>query len=341
MTLYNDLIKATGDGLVNMKESQDGLRIFKYSLEAVKLKAWNDVTKAARGIIFNKNGNLVAKAFNKFFNLSEMPETQIENLPNEPFTVEEKLDGSLVLAFYYEGTWRTATMQSFESEQAIKAKELLGNNLHNANTDYTYIFEVICEESRVVVRYDEEFVCLLSVFDKNGNELDREEVDDIAKSLGFRRPKIYDYKDVLNLPFFDNHEGYVLRYASGLRVKVKSPAYVRVHRLLEYVSPKRVIELIRGLDESGETVESVAEVLPPEIRNEFDDIRSMLITQHKKLIDNANSYYLQVKDLGIRKEQALWIIQNAPKEIHCLVFNLLDGKDIEEAAWKIISKYGS
>jgi RNA ligase len=58
--------------------------------------------------------------------------------------VWEKMDGSLLIVFWYEGKWIVATRGSFTSDQAIKGVELL----KKYNTDImfrhlTYCFEII------------------------------------------------------------------------------------------------------------------------------------------------------------------------------------------------------
>jgi hypothetical protein len=117
------------------------LSIYNYTRKTQYEKLWDNITKSCRGLILDNQGNVIAKSFDKFFNLEELSPTEI---PNEEFEVYEKLDGSLLVVFWYEGKWIVASRGSFTSDQAKKGIELL----KKYNTDImfrhlTYCFEII------------------------------------------------------------------------------------------------------------------------------------------------------------------------------------------------------
>ena len=69
---------------------------------ATNLKHWNEYTLKARGIIFDsETGECIALPFKKFFNVNETQNTLIGNLPQEPFEVFDKLDGSLGISYWH------------------------------------------------------------------------------------------------------------------------------------------------------------------------------------------------------------------------------------------------
>ena len=92
------------------------ISIYNYSRTCQYENKWDEITKMCRGLILDQEGNVIAKGFNKFFN---MEEHQPEEIPNEPFEVFEKLDGSLGILFWYQGKWILATKGSFTSDQSI------------------------------------------------------------------------------------------------------------------------------------------------------------------------------------------------------------------------------
>lgn len=98
------------------------ISIYNYSRETQFQRKWDETTLKCRCLILNNEGEVVAKSFDKFFNYEELSPSEI---PNEPFEVFEKLDGSLGLLFNYKGEWIFATKGSFSSEQAIKGMEML------------------------------------------------------------------------------------------------------------------------------------------------------------------------------------------------------------------------
>lgn len=334
----------------NVRENRHGdLVLYKYTETCAHDKLWNSINRLCRGVIFDVSGDeprLVANPFPKFFNLGEVKETMYVKLPDEPFEVFEKMDGSCGIAYFHDGKWRIATPGSLTSDQALRATEMVQSldMSHFEPGRDTPIFEIIYPENRIVVDYQgRDELVLLAVYGPD-YEWSQDAVDSVAIQVGCERPIRYDFGQVLNLPFEDNSEGYVVRFQSGLRVKLKSPQYVRVHRLLEYVSPKRVLSILRGRDEQGEDWRSVRDELPSHILDEFDDISAMLRQRYEKLLQLATDQFHRVRpdptysSAKDRKAQALWINKNVPKVARGLVFSLLDGKDIEDGIWKIIGR---
>lgn len=344
--LLNKLWKEVEAGRVTASTS-DGLTIFKYTQSTHIEGAWNDVNRQARGIIFDVDGTVVARPFEKFFNLNERPETEIKNLPwSEGVEVYEKLDGSCGAGYRQNNRWKLATPGSMESDQAIEGTKILNeyNELVGAGRyqiqylplDCTPVFEIIYPENRIVVDYGgRRELVLLAIFEKNGVEWHPRRVDQIAELCGFRRPKRYDIDVRGDIPFEENSEGYVCRFGNGFRIKVKSPTYLRIHRLLDHLSPKGVVELIRG-KEYGVTVSQ----LPKEIAKDFDDMRAYVQGMYNNFLTAAyarlNRLYDEVGENSPRKEMATWIIENVPTIETGFVFALLDDKDIEDKVWRLV-----
>lgn len=115
------------------------LTIWNYTEKVQYENLWDETLLMCRGLVTDNEGNIIAKPFDKFFNIEE---GKFE--PTENFEVYEKMDGSLGIVFWFQGQWVVATRGSFTSDQAIKARELL----RKYNTDImfrhlTYCFEII------------------------------------------------------------------------------------------------------------------------------------------------------------------------------------------------------
>ena len=83
-------------GLITCREHPTGkLLIWNYTTRCQYEHAWDEVTIQARGLITTTDGTIVARSFNKFFNLDQHQ----GDLPLEPFTVTAKEDGSLGILF--------------------------------------------------------------------------------------------------------------------------------------------------------------------------------------------------------------------------------------------------
>lgn len=368
--LLNDLYKEVDAGRVSVSTSGD-LSIFKYTQETHNSGEWNAVNRLARGIIFRTDGEIVARPFEKFFNLGEVTETQVKNLPwHEGIEVYEKMDGSCGIGYfssdglcesrynesYFDITdtmfddpsphpaWKLATPGSMESDQAIEGTKILNSDdydLRHLPKACTPVFEIIYPENQIVVDYDgRRELVLLAIFEKNGEEWHPRRVDQIAEQCGFRRPRRFEISaeqlQRADIPFQDNEEGYVIRFGNGVRVKVKSPRYMQLHRLLDNCSPKRIVALIQGR-EYGVVISQ----LPKKLAVRFDDIRAMVQRYHDEIITIAYAKHTDMlAALGsnaTRKQYALWIQENVEKSIRGLIFNLLDNKEIDHHVWKIVT----
>lgn len=339
--LLNELYKEVEAGRVT-SSSVGPLTIFKYTQDCHIKSEWNDVNRQARGIIFKNDGTVVARPFAKFFNLNEVEETKLSNLPwSEGCEIHEKLDGSCGAGYLdSDGCWALATPGSMESVQAKQGTLMLRTMYFKAlqilPRDCTPVFEIIYPGNRIVVDYKGELkLVLLAIFEHNGEEWHPRRVDKIAENCGFDRPKVYNFDISGDIPFEENAEGYVVRFGNGLRVKIKSPTYLRIHRLLDYLSPKGVVELIRG-KEYGATVEQ----LPDSIVRDFDDVRAHVQGMFYEINNSAKDHLASMEYyLGFnknRKDQALWIQKNVPNELTGFVFGLLDNKDIEDGIWRLV-----
>lgn len=341
-TLFEALKKEVSEGRVSASRDEAlGLTIFKYTQDTHIQDLWNDVNRQARGIIFRDDGTIVARPFSKFFNLNERTETMVDNLPwHEDIEIFEKVDGSCGIGYVVNDVWRLATPGSMESDQAKWGSIVLSMyDLAELPNGCTPVFEIVYPDNRIVVDYKgETFLSLLAIFEHNGEEWHPSRVDQIATKCGFRRPERYPFMNLKSeILFKDNHEGYVARFSSGLRVKIKSPAYLRIHRLLNHMSPKGVIELIRG-SEYRTTVKD----LPSYLARDFDDIRAYVQGLHNSIVHEAEDCLnFMLGKLGkfpnvTRKDYALFIQANVPNELTGFVFALLDKKDIEDKVWRLV-----
>ena len=273
----------------NLRKSEDqDLVLYNYTDQCTYNKAWNEITLMSRGIIFEKaTGELVAKPFPKFFNLGEREETFLKNLPNEPFTVAEKYDGSLGIIFNYKNRWRVATRGSLNSPQAQKAQEMLRwYGLTKVPQEITLLVEIVYPENKIVVNYgDEEALVLLGAYDTITE-------DEIPRNLGDYTLKVIERDTGLGLAQFHNYgiqemielqktmpkdqEGFVVRFYGGLRVKIKGDEYMRIAKMLSHMSPLSFWESMVD----GVVNKEYLQQLPEEFRKDFEPIVTELEKQY-------------------------------------------------------------
>jgi RNA ligase len=323
LSLFEDEVEK---GYIRRSEDTD-LVLYNYTDKCVYDKAWNDITLMSRGIIFEKStGNLVAKPFPKFFNLGEREETFLKNLPDEPYIVTEKYDGSLGIIFNYKGKWRVATRGSLNSEQAQKASILLHKyDLSVIPADITLIVEIIYPDNKIVVNYgSDETLILIGAYDihteneipRNGNE-DIINLNDLSSVTGLELAVRYYYSisEMIELQktLPKDREGFVVRFDSGLRVKIKGDEYMCIAKMLSTMSPLSFWESM----ENGVVKKEYLQQLPEEFRVDFEPIVKQLEMQYILIKDEIELDYLKLLNLvphGLPKKEVGLLVRNNPEK---------------------------
>lgn len=233
------------DGYINkQKHPTADLLIWNYSKTAQFERVWNEDTMNCRGLITDLEGNVRARPFKKFFNFEQLDPSEI---PDEPFDVYDKLDGSLGIMYWIEDTPYIATRGSFTSDQSAKANQLLHGKMSHfigfLDKDITYLFEILYPENRIVVDYGqmEDLVLLATISTTTGEEIPLNQM--YPFTMVKRYNGITDYKKLKELAT-DNAEGFVVRFMNGFRMKLKFDEYMRLHRILTGVSNKAIWEIL-------------------------------------------------------------------------------------------------
>lgn len=106
--------------LIITKHLKDDICSFNFSREAFYNSAWNNLTCKARGLFVDKtNGNIVARSYDKFFNINELKSTKVENLEKTlafPVMGYKKENGFLGIVSKYKGQIRFFTKSSDEGD---------------------------------------------------------------------------------------------------------------------------------------------------------------------------------------------------------------------------------
>jgi len=312
------------------------LSIYNYSRTTQYEGKWDNITKSCRGLILDREGNVVAKSFDKFFNLEEH---KPEEIPNEEFEVYEKLDGSLGILFWYQGKWILASKGSFISDQAIKGKNILNSkyNVEPIPKGYTTLVEIIYPENRIVCSYgnDEVLVVLSMVSNASGKELDYDSLLKINEETGLPVIKKYDgiqdYKTLKTLISKDR-EGYVVRFRNGFRIKIKGDEYVRLHRILTGFSNVDIWEYLKDKKDLNELLDKVPDEFDAWVRNTVNELNSQFegIEKEYQWIFKVTKRVEGIEDRKIFAEYAMRYKNPS------ILFSMLDNKNYDEIIWKLI-----
>jgi hypothetical protein len=126
-----------------------------------------------RGTIYHYNDNngeyeLVAFGLEKFWRHDDVNNSQVNLIDwNKDFKVQIKYDGFNYKVYYYKGLWHVSTNSSIDCKDVIlrnsklKAMDAFNDciaavnfTFDRLNKDYTYVFEMIHPDARLIVPYD-------------------------------------------------------------------------------------------------------------------------------------------------------------------------------------------
>ena len=316
------------------KHPELDLYILNYSKLCTFDWVWNDVTEKCRGLIVDDTGEIKARPFKKFYNYEEIEDKS--TIPNLPFKVYEKMDGSLGILYWKGDIPAIATRGSFTSMQAIDASIILiqkyGHIIDQIPKHLTFLFEIIYPDDQKVVNYgDIEDLFLLAVIDTNtGKELN---IDDFRGLF----ETVEEYKDITNWETLrdnidgTNREGFVIKFENGFRLKLKYQEYFRLHHIISTLNDNAIFEMISN--------------------NQLDDLQvicdQIQSAQSIRIQERINYYvgwfnHIRLQcfndfrnDFADRKEAAEYF-KNC--KYTSVLFAMLDGKDPLPFIWKFIAK---
>ena len=242
------------------------LAIFNYGIEA---DFADPVVQEARGIIIDLNNlEVVCWPFRKFGNYSE---SYADNIDWSTARVQDKVDGSIMKLWYYNGSWKISTNGMIDANAAntasvihrtfaalfLSADNYKDIKFDELNKDYTYIFELVSPENQIVIKYDNIRLYHIGTRDnKTGKEYN---VD-----IGIEKPveysvnsSTYNLQSCIDLVNKINqgqdsvkYEGFVVVDDNWNRIKIKSPEYLSIHAILgnRIITKKTILTLIKESD---------------------------------------------------------------------------------------------
>lgn len=366
----DELSRLLTEGLVGVQHHPTlPLRIFNYTQRAQFAGQWGGAIDYCRGLIVDYENNIIARPFKKFFNLntSSIPETMEANLPQSKPIITTKMDGSLGIYWYYDGHEGIATRGSFTSPQALwatdwymKHRKIQHGDGYGGTVEWpietTTLFEIIYPENRIVVKYDFEGLVVLGMVDiEKGFEWAYEDFSFHAQFNQFRVTKKIDGVSLMKLKEanIENEEGYVLTYlkrdAPPLKVKVKMADYLRLHKIVTGMNARSVWELLSsgqgtaGFEYTPEHFKKWLAKWSEKLNYEFN---MRFVAARKIFSDFPKQPVYILSDLGApmgdREYRAAFAkyISGTTRDLHGVLFAMLDGKDPAPIIWKSIKPRG-
>jgi RNA ligase len=145
------------------------------------------------------------------------------------------------------------------------------------------------------------------------HELSRTEIEKEAERLNLSICKKYDYTIErmieLQKTMSDQEEGFVVLFENGLRVKIKSDAYIRMAKILNSVSPLAIWEIFSDFHVPYEYLNQ----LPEEVRKEAEEIAKKIYQKMDLAMFELKAFMMnQIPEVDKtkadwRKELGLWL----------------------------------
>lgn len=245
---------------------------FNFTSKAFYDKIWDEQTTKARGLYLDTfKGKVAARAYEKFFNINERPETKFDMLQHKlqfPVTAYVKENGYLGIVSYdeYNDDLFIASKSTIDSQFAQWLKEAIYNQITEENREkmkqyakdnnVSFVFEnVDMKNDPHIIEYPESKLYLLDIVYNQMDfaKYDYETMCDIAHQLGLT-PKekafeianwqdFYDwYYDILEEDYEYNGrkiEGFVIEDSVGYMTKLKL-AYYNFWKFMRAISHEAI-----------------------------------------------------------------------------------------------------
>ena len=335
---------------------------------------WNEVSKFCRGVIFDKEHNLIALPAGKVFNINEQTETEERNIIEqyESYATTEKKDGVSIIVQYIAGEdifssgFLITTLGSLDNEFIDRAKDLFyakkidrmcadyaEDSKYNLE-DFTFQFELISPVSKIILNYDEEELYLFSVRNKINGKYYLDNGSFFKAEAIFDKTVIYNKTDEFDLNLLeikqnstDDIEGFVVHCFNEKdefvkSVKVKTDHYMKRSRFKNHLSIKGIYEsIISGeldllIEENRNIISDEDMIFIKMQENNFYYKKYTLEYEAFKVLERL--FVTQSSTTEMMKERRKWLgmKQNISKSTKSIVFSAL--KEMEKTVNRQILK---
>ena len=242
-----------------IQEKQYGnISSFNFNKQAFYDKVWDEQTIKARGLYLDTiKGKVAARAYEKFFNINERPETKFDMLQHKlqfPVTAYVKENGYLGIVSYdeYHDDLLIASKSTLDSEFAQWLKEMLCAKVSTENIkkmkafikehNVSFVFECVdMKNDPHIIEYPESKLFLLDIVynDMKFSKYEYDAMVNVANQFGLTpKEKAFEiatwqeffdwYYDVLDEDYEYNGrliEGFVIEDSAGYMTKLKLTYY--------------------------------------------------------------------------------------------------------------------
>ena len=212
-----------------------------------------EIVNECRGLILDAANDykVIRYSFYRFYNYGE---DGAADLDFRSLRVQDKIDGSMVMLYWYDDRWHISTRSTFDCDNTPvhgnsaktygylikKAMHNQNINMYNLDKRYTHVFELVSPDARVIINYPE--TKLYYLMSRNN-----ETYEEVILPIGCVRPRYHmlsnfngsmsavevfkEINDMANEYDGSKFEGFVVLDKHNNRVKVKNIDWIRLHIL--------------------------------------------------------------------------------------------------------------
>lgn len=300
--------------------------------------------------------NIVAWPFKRFFNYGQQ---EAANVDMNDASIIQKVDGTLIICYYFEGKFNIATRSVPEADIVLDPNNSLTfrtlfekvlKETYNVDfdtfskelsPDYTYMFELCSYMNRIVVRYETDQIFFLSVRNKFTG---REEVPH-QKLFGISQPKEFSLSSINDIVSFVNEtdafqqEGVVVRDSNFNRIKIKNPQHNLMNKARDLLgSSQRACLSLILLEKDDDAMP----LLNDQIKKNILSLKESFVKLNHYVNDQFDKCYADTqKDIELNKqENARKLFALNVQRYNCFsayMFDRFVGKTADFKSW-VLSK---
>ena len=313
---------------------------------------WTKQNLYFRSLIVEKNTNkILSVGWPKFFNHGEKPGCYPDPNNFKDWTIEEKIDGSLVICDFVNDKFnmRTRGTSSYIVQENFKDFDLLPRQYPELveflkkNSNLSVLIEILTPSNVIVIRSPDVQFTLLGVICKDTLTVySQKDTQNVADMIGISVPQKYSFASLVEaceaVKQWKGKEGIVLTYNNNQnRIKIKSDWYLWLHKIKSQLnSDDNLIELFvnEGMPDYTQFYNLLVKNFDWEIAEQLKSQVSKLADAGKKvrkIAEHMKEFVLIIKNYSTRKEQARAIISSYGGQTNnraSMLFNLLDGKEL-------------
>lgn len=318
--VFNLVNELRGNKYIYEKVISESISSFNFSKEAFYQSVWNSMTTQARGLFIDiKNYNVVARSYNKFFNIEERKDTTLESLQKNlsyPVCFYLKYNGFLGILSVYDDELFFASKSNHDGPHVDYFKKIFeskyDDNQKSAIKDFmirggiSLVFEVIePREDPHIIKYENETIVLLDAI-KNKIDYEKLSYDDlklfansnniVVKELAYTAHNQEEfsqiYSEICDASYKYNGlevEGFVIEDSVGSMFKVKTE-YYKTWKLLR----SRMEYAIKNNDYHVKAKSDLEKSFMEYLENKYKN--TTVSIEDTNIIKERDDFYLKVGD---------------------------------------------